>query len=345
MNGGGFVHTARHSRGAATTAMAVMLFLATAFGAVACGDSGGEGGGGGGSGDAEFKRPITLIVPFGPGSGTDQAARLVAPVLEKGLGVQLPVINVPGATGNTGMTKLLQSRPSETIAALPADTIATVAAGTATFQLDDLKPICRISLAPSFIWVNTKGKYKSWDELSKAAKDQPGKVTIATVGQGGIDDIMLGALEQKGFKFRLVPFAENSERKGALLSNDVDALYEQSGDVKENIDGGQFTPVLMFASEKQQGLKGDYTLSSEIGVTDVIEQNRGLFASAKMPDNEVDAIAKACAAVKADPKYTEFQERTLEKEGGFLPAAEYGTYTKELLANMQKLGKQYGVYK
>jgi tripartite-type tricarboxylate transporter receptor subunit TctC len=327
--------------------MAVGLLLATAFGAVACGDSGGDGGGGGGGGggDAEFKRPITLIVPFGPGSGTDQAARLVAPVLEKGLGVQLPVINVPGATGNTGMTKLLQSRPSENIASVPADTIATVAAGTATFKMEDVKPICRISLAPSFIWVNKKGKYKSWDELSQAAKDQPNTVTVATVGQGGIDDIMLGALAQKGFKFRTVPFAENSERKGALLSNDVDALYEQSGDVKENIDGGQFVPVLMFGEEKQKGLEGDYTLSSDIGVTEVIEQNRGLFANAKMPDNEVDAVAETCAAIKDDPKYTEFQERTLEKEGGFLGRAEYEAYTKELLGKMEKLGKQYGVYK
>ena len=326
--------------------MAVGLFLATAFGAVACGDSGGDaGGGGGGGGDAKFKRPVTLIVPFGPGSGSDQAGRLVSPVLEKGLGVQLPVINVPGATGNTGMTKLLQSRPSENIASVPADTLATVVAGTSTFQPEDVKPICRISLAPSFIWVNTKGKYKSWDELSQAAKDQPNKVTIATVGQGGIDDIMLRALAQKGFKFRTVPFAENSERKGALLSNDVDALYEQSGDVKENIDGKQFIPVLMFASEKQEGLEGDYALSSEVGVTEVIDQYRGLFANAKMPDNEVDAIAEACATIEDDPKYKEFQQRTLEQAGGFMPRSEFEGYVKESLDKMKKLGKQYGVYK
>ncbi len=333
----------RHSRNRAATAVAVGLFLATAFGVAACGDTGGDGGGGGG-GDGEFDRPITLIVPFGPGSGSDQAGRLVSPVLEKGLGVQLPVINVPGATGNTGMTKLLQGRPSENIASVPADTFATVTAGTSTFQMDDIKPICRISLAPSFIWVNKNGKYKSWEELSQAAKDQPNKVTVATVGQGGIDDIMLGALAQKGFKFRTVPFAENSERKGALLSNDVDALYEQSGDVKENIDGGQFIPVLMFGNEKQAGLKGDYTLSSDVGVNEVIDQYRGLYANADMPDNQVDAIAEACAAVKDDPKYKEFQQRTLEQEGGFMPRAEFEAYVKESLGKMEKLGKQYGVY-
>ena len=320
------------------------VFTAIALTVAACGDTGGESSAGGG-GDSEFKRPVTLIVPFAPGSGSDQAARLISPVLEKGVGVQVPVINVPGATGNTGMTKLLQSRASENIASIPADTFATVVAGTSTFQLEDLKPICRISVAPSFLWVNTKGKYQSWDALSKAAKAQPNKITVATVGQGGVDDIMLGALEQKGFKFRTVPFAENSERKGALLSNDVDALYEQSGDVKENIDGGQFKPVLMFGEEKQKGLEGDYVLSSDIGVTDVIEQNRGLFATSKMPDSQVDAIAEACAAIKDDPKYKEFQQRTLEKDGAYLGREEYQAYTEDLVKQMETLGKQYGVYK
>src|ERR671918_979246 len=171
------------------------LALALAVGAGACGDTGGETTAEGG--EEVFKRPVTVIVPFGPGSGSDLAARLVAPVMEKAVGVQFPVVNVPGATGNTGMTKLLQSRPSENISVVAADTLATVAAGSSSFQVEDITPVCRLSLAPSFLWVNKKrGKYKSWEDLSRAAKEQPDKITVATVGQGGIDDIMLGALEQ-----------------------------------------------------------------------------------------------------------------------------------------------------
>ena len=59
--------------------------------------------------------------------------------------MQFPVVNVPGATGNTGMTKMLQSRPGETAAIMPADTLATVVAGTSSFKLDEIKPVCRIS--------------------------------------------------------------------------------------------------------------------------------------------------------------------------------------------------------
>ena len=153
-------------------------------------------------------------------------------------------MNAPGATGNTGMTKMLQGRPGETLVVMPADTLATVVAGTSSFKLDEITPVCRISSAPSSLWTNTKGDYKTWDALSKAAKDKPGEIAISTVGQGGIDDIMLGALAQKGFKFRAVPFAEAGERKSAVLSNDVDGIFEQAGDVKENLDAKQFAPVL-----------------------------------------------------------------------------------------------------
>src|SRR5262245_39609591 len=52
-------------------------------------------------------RPIEFIVPWGPGGGADQLARKLAKLLETRLKVSMPVVNVPGATGQTGLTKLL----------------------------------------------------------------------------------------------------------------------------------------------------------------------------------------------------------------------------------------------
>src|SRR5262245_26459537 len=52
-------------------------------------------------------RPIELIVPWGPGGGADQLARLVSKLMEPMLGQGIPVVNVPGGTGATGMAKLL----------------------------------------------------------------------------------------------------------------------------------------------------------------------------------------------------------------------------------------------
>ena len=52
-------------------------------------------------------RPIEFIVPWGPGGGADQVARKLAKLMEPRLKVSMPVINVPGATGQTGLTKML----------------------------------------------------------------------------------------------------------------------------------------------------------------------------------------------------------------------------------------------
>jgi tripartite-type tricarboxylate transporter receptor subunit TctC len=68
-------------------------------------------------------RPIEFIVPWGPGGGADQVARKSSQLMEKDLGVSLPVINVPGATGQTGLTKMLTSAPDGyTISVMTGDT-------------------------------------------------------------------------------------------------------------------------------------------------------------------------------------------------------------------------------
>ena len=74
--------------------------------------------------EAYPSRPIEMIVPWGPGGGSDQTGRKVAKLLESELKVSLPVVNVPGATGNTGILKLIAGRnDGYAIAVLAADTL------------------------------------------------------------------------------------------------------------------------------------------------------------------------------------------------------------------------------
>ena len=75
------------------------------------------------------ERPIELIVPWGPGGGADQLARLVSKQLEPMLGQGVPVINVPGGTGATGMVKMM-SAPADgySMAIYIADSHALLAA-------------------------------------------------------------------------------------------------------------------------------------------------------------------------------------------------------------------------
>ena len=165
------------------------------------------------------------------------------------------------------------------------------------------------------------------------------------MGKGGIDDIQLAALAQKGFKFRAVPYAEGARAQGRRCSAVTPTRSTSSPATSRTTSTtGQFKPVLHFNNKRQEGLKGNYTLSSELGINDVIDQFRGLVASADMPEAQLKTMSEACSKVETDPKFADFQKDNLEFKGAFMDSAAFGLFIKKEEAKMKKLGTQYGVF-
>ena len=80
-------------------------------------------------------------------------------------------------------------------------------------------------------------------------------------------------------------------------------------------------------------------------MTDIVDQWRGVFASAETPPEQIKALSDACVKVESDPKFSQFRENTLELEGGVMPAEEFDAFVKAEYDKMKKLGTEYGVYK
>lgn len=300
-------------------------------------------GAGGAQAGEQSSRPVDMVVPFGPGGGADQLARITAPNMEKALEAQVPVVNTEGATGSTGMTSMLSAPPGESMAVLIQDTLATVAAGSASFELDELQGVCRLQEMPSGLFVKGDGPYADWEELAAAAKERPGELKVATVGERSADDIMLAALAQQGIEFRAVPFADPNERYNALLGGAVDVLYEQPGDVLPNLESGQFEPVMVFSDRAVDGLEGDPVLSSEVGVDVVLNQFRGLVASKEASPETVERLSDACSEVQEDEKFAKFQESNFSMPGSYMNSEEFDKYLEEQLRQIENLGRRYGV--
>ena len=176
-------------------------------------------------------RPIELIVPFGPGGGADQLARLTGKLLEPMIGQGIPVINVPGAVGATGMAKLTAAPADGYSAAIYiADTHALLAGENPRWTVSDLVPLAVMIQQPSFLFVPKDSPYKSWADFEAAAKTSPARLKVATVGFGSVDDFTLKHLETKGgVKVVEVPFSKPNERYVSILGGHADALYEQLG--------------------------------------------------------------------------------------------------------------------
>src|SRR5512141_962275 len=122
------------------------------------------------------ERPIELIVPWGPGGGADQLARLVSKQLEPMLGQGVPVINVPGGTGATGMAKMLAA-PADgyTMTIYIADSHALLAGKSPRWTMNDITPVAVMIKGPSFIFVKEDSPIKTWADFAKEAKANPGK--------------------------------------------------------------------------------------------------------------------------------------------------------------------------
>jgi tripartite-type tricarboxylate transporter receptor subunit TctC len=307
-----------------------------------CGDSG--GGSGGGGGDNVFRRPVDLVVPFGPGGGADQVARAAATSMEDIIGQQIPVVNAPGATGSTGMTKMLSGRPGESMAILIQDTLTTVPAGGASFELDELQGACRLQSMPSAIMVR-KGTFPDWAALAEAAKQRPGQLKVATVGTNSVDDIVLAAMKEKlGTSFRAVPFAEPSERYAALLGGGVDVLYEQLGDVKQYLDSGDFVPVVLVANEPVEGYENVPT-AGKLGLPQevVLPQFRGIVVAADSPDKVVEALSDACGEAVKTPEMTKFQSQVFAAPDSYQNAEEFQAFLDEQQTLIAEQLKSYGI--
>lgn len=317
--------------------IAVAIVLLGVGAVAACGGEGARGG----ASEATFNRPVNLIVPTGAGSGSDQLARVAAPIFEKQLGIEMPVLNVVGATGNTAISKLLTERPGDQMAIMVQDTLATRTFGTASFEVEDLAGVCRLQLQPTGIMVK-KGAYDSWDELAEAAEAQPGKLTAAYVGRGGADELLLAELAAKGYKFRGVPFSEPSERYSAVLGGNVDVLIEQLGDVRQQIDAEQFEPLLIFSQEPVPEFS-EATLSTELGIEETLPQFRGIVVPKDAPEAKIEAFSDACRAVAQSPRYEKLLEQTLSDPASYMRGEEFMSFLAGSLEEITDAAARFGL--
>jgi len=282
------------------------------------------------------ERPIELIVPWGPGGGADQLARLVSKLMEPMLGQGIPVVNVPGGTGATGMAKLM-SAPADgySMAIYIADSHALLAGKTPRWTMNDIAPVAVMIKGPSFLFVKEDSPIKTWDDFAKEAKANPGKMKVATLGFGSVDDFSLTVLDRGGIKVIQVPFAKPSERYVSILGGHADALYEQAGDVAQFLNSKQMRPILLFGEKRLAAFK-DIPASFELGFKVALPQFRSIVVRAGTPPDVVKKLSDALAKVYASPEYKKFLEEQYADPNSFEDASKASAFVNEQLEDMKK---------
>lgn len=272
-------------------------------------------------------RPIEFVVPWGAGGGADQLARRVGKLLEAELKVSLPILNIPGATGNTGTAKLLSAPPDgHTIAVFIGDTMGTLVGGSARWKLADIVPLGVMIRQPTGLFVKADAKWKTFAELLADSKNNELKVGIT--GFGSPDEIQVMQMNQKGSKFRLVPFAAPGERYASILGGHADVLVEQAGDIRTFLTSNQMRPLVFFADKPQFGYES-VPLAKDSGFGIAISQFRSIVMRAGTDPQQVATLAAAVEKIARSDDFKQYLADELAFADSFIPAAQTAAFFEQ----------------
>lgn len=255
-------------------------------------------------------KPITFIIPYGPGGTSDVGARTWGPFMEKCLGQTIVFVNKPGAGGELGFTELASS-PADgyTIGALnvPNFPAGTITKPDAKYTLDSFALLG--NLYGSIVTINTKkgGQYDTLAKVIEAAKGGT-NINMAISNFGADDHIkMLDFMKQAGVKFTFIPMADAATSRNAVMGGHVDV----SGNSMTEVAGFQEQlQTLAIASEERRPELPDIPTFKEQGFSVLGGSNHVLGAPAGTPQEVVDKLAGCFSQVAADP---EFQKAAKER--------------------------------
>jgi tripartite-type tricarboxylate transporter receptor subunit TctC len=177
-------------------------------------------------------KPVRIVIPFPPGNTTDIMTRLIAPKMSERLGQPVIVENKPGASGMLGLEQVAKS-PADgyTIACVQGGNMVVLPHTSKTIPYDPLKDFAPISVTTFnylAIVANPEAPFKTIGEMVKYAKANPGKLTVATNGEGGFPHLAFEQLRtMAGFTYTHIPY-----KGSAAIATDI-----IGGQVMVGIDG------------------------------------------------------------------------------------------------------------
>jgi len=251
-------------------------------------------------------RPITMIVPFTPGGGTDIMARLVADKLGRGLGQPVVVENKAGAGGTIGTELAARSEPNGYT--LMMGSVSTISINPSLYKklninpIKDLAPIGLFASTPSVIAVPNNLPVNTLQELIAYAKANPGKVNFGSAGSG-TSHHLAGELfkQQAGVDAQHVPYKGSAPALLGLMRGDVQFLIANMPSLKPAIDGKQIKPLALTSLERSSQFP-DYKTANESGLPgfEVIVWY-GIFAPAGTPEAIINRLNGELRKITAMP--------------------------------------------
>ncbi len=249
-------------------------------------------------------KPITLIVPFPVGGGTDVQIRALAAALGKDLNQAIIVSNKPGAGGTLGPASMAHTAKADgyTLSLVGATLLRLPhLQKTAYDPLTDFTYIINLTGYTNGIVVKADAPWKTLDELIAFAKQHPGRVSYGSSGVGSNGQIAMERLAKAtGTKFNFVPFKGMAEETNALLGGHIDVISDPGWGPMAR--AGQ-ARVLATLSDKRLDQWPDLRTLKDQGYDIVVHSPIGIAGPRGMDPVIVGKLHDAIRRAMADPGY------------------------------------------
>ena len=264
-------------------------------------------------------KPIKIVVPFPPGGATDILARAIGFELQKAWGQSVIIENKPGAGGNTGAD--LVAKAAADGYTLVMGTVGTHAINMSLYAkmpydaVKDFEPVVLVAGVPNLLVVHPSVNAKSVRELTALAKSQPGKLNVASSGNGTSIHLAAELYKQMaGVDILHVPYKGSSPAVADLLGGQVQMMFDNMPSSLPHAKAGKLRALAVTSMTRsaalpdvptldEEGLKG-FDATSWFGLLAPAGTPRDIVA--KLNSASVKALASAdmrerLAAQGADP--------------------------------------------
>jgi tripartite-type tricarboxylate transporter receptor subunit TctC len=251
-------------------------------------------------------RPIRLVIPQAPGSGADVVGRMLADFMSRDLHQSVVVENKPGANGIIA-SQLVQKEPADGYTVL-LTSVSLVSFNQFLYKnvpydpLKDFTFVAPVADASFVLVASNKSGIKSFEDLVKKAKADPGAITFASAGTGNSTHLYTEMIAlRSGMKLRHIPYKSSGPALMAVVGGETDVMTVVTATGLAQIKAGKVVGLAQSGNTRSPELPNLPLLKELAPDVPALPGWYALVAPAKMDPKVTQKLASAVNHFLADP--------------------------------------------
>ena len=276
-------------------------------------------------------RPINLIVPWGAGGSTDQVTRVTAPILAEALGVDVVVVNQPGASGAIGTQEVLNKERDGytwTANAIANNATYSVTGLLEDTDIDDWHIYLSVANVP-VVSVPADSEFTDFGQLLEALKTRGPEITIATAGITSSGGTAIAALaDEADFDYNMITYDGGGPAAIATASGEAMVTTQLAVEQTELIRGGRLKALAVLSDQPLvlDGVDPIPPITQWLPEMELAPDYFGIFIPTGVPDEVVATLD----AIWADKVANSEALKTYAETFGAVFAPSHGAKAREL---------------